>query len=443
MKRVLILAHDFPPFQSIGAKRPASWLRHFKANGLYPVVVTRHWNTDSVNYEEAISGDPRKEVSVEETEQGTIIRVPYQPDWKDWMILRFGMNRFVLLRKMISFLSLYLRFFSRSFDPTHRIEKTAAYYLKHTRCDLILATGEPFILFSYAARLSRQFSVPWVADYRDGWTSNQSKEHRSLTARLLNRFYRVVEQYYLRRVCLITTAAPSYAESLAATHPSKKIEVVYNGYESEVLPLIQDIDSNADCFEIAYAGTLYSYQQLEMFLEAYQQFVMECQPRVRLTFFGLSFYPEMVQRVTSFPFANDNMRSAIHFTKRLDYLSLMKRLREAHVMLLLSNEGVNWLSAKVFDYLAVNRKILLVKNDKGVLESILKKSNAGVPCSSVAETLDFLKTQYAAFLQTGKLQHETKSNTFYSRAHQAMVMANHLHTLCEDTVKVLNPKFQN
>jgi hypothetical protein len=42
---------------------------------------------------------------------------------------------------------------------------------KHT-CHAIIATGEPFVLFRYAKKLSERFNIPWVADYRDGWSTN-------------------------------------------------------------------------------------------------------------------------------------------------------------------------------------------------------------------------------------------------------------------------------
>lgn len=43
MKKVLILAYDFPPYVSVGGLRPYSWYKYFKEFGLYPIVVTRQW----------------------------------------------------------------------------------------------------------------------------------------------------------------------------------------------------------------------------------------------------------------------------------------------------------------------------------------------------------------------------------------------------------------
>ena len=44
--RILILAYDFPPNESIGGQRPWFWIKYLHEHGIYPVVITRHWNNN-------------------------------------------------------------------------------------------------------------------------------------------------------------------------------------------------------------------------------------------------------------------------------------------------------------------------------------------------------------------------------------------------------------
>ena len=60
-------------------------------------------------------------------------------------------------------------------DTSKTIYYAADQFLKNNECSMIIATGEPFILFKYASSLSKKHRIPWIADYRDGWTTNQSK----------------------------------------------------------------------------------------------------------------------------------------------------------------------------------------------------------------------------------------------------------------------------
>ena len=41
MKKVLILANDFPPYVSVGGLRQYSWYDYFHKFGIYPIVVNR------------------------------------------------------------------------------------------------------------------------------------------------------------------------------------------------------------------------------------------------------------------------------------------------------------------------------------------------------------------------------------------------------------------
>ena len=52
MKKVLIIAHDFPPLTSIGALRPESWYNHFKEFNIYPIIVTRKWTENPNDFKD-------------------------------------------------------------------------------------------------------------------------------------------------------------------------------------------------------------------------------------------------------------------------------------------------------------------------------------------------------------------------------------------------------
>ncbi|CAN0503044.1 unnamed protein product, partial [Scytosiphon promiscuus] len=102
MKKILILANDFPPFNSIGAQRPASWYKYFHENGLFPVVVTRHWDEGIQSPIDYIKPSFKKEIEISENPEGTIIRVPYSPTLRDRLIIKFGLEKYQFLRKFLT-----------------------------------------------------------------------------------------------------------------------------------------------------------------------------------------------------------------------------------------------------------------------------------------------------------------------------------------------------
>ena len=102
MKKLLILAYDFPPYVSVGGLRPYAWYRYLKEYGVEPVVVTRQWGNKYGNELDYIAPGESNETIVETTEYGTIIRTPYKPNLANRIMLKYGRNKFAMIRKMVT-----------------------------------------------------------------------------------------------------------------------------------------------------------------------------------------------------------------------------------------------------------------------------------------------------------------------------------------------------
>lgn len=418
MKKVLILAHDFPPLISIGAQRPYSWYKYFTQHGYLPTVVTRSWNGEE-NLPQDFVKPTEHETSIERDREGReVIRVPFAPNLRDKLLLTYGYNRFTLLRKLLSLFYIFTEHLFLVFDSKAGIYKAADTFLKNNKVDYIIATGEPFILFKYASRLSAKYNIPWVADYRDGWTTNQGNYRQGFLQRLQVAFFRSREKQYISNAALITTPAPEYAAALKQLHPGKQVEVVYNGYDEDAFIGLEEIQPPKNKFVISYAGIIYPHQNLEMFLEGFDSFLENgklSEKEVEVNFYGLNSQPDSVIRVLK----NTKHSIVFNFTARMPYANIVKKLKASHVQLLLSAKGANWLNAKVFDYLGTGQPIMLVQNDKGVLEEMVHLGK-GASLDDVQQVRDYLQQQYVLF-QSGTSGTEAVSiaTKQYTRAQQA------------------------
>ncbi|MBN4051516.1 hypothetical protein JYU16_01755 [bacterium AH-315-M05] len=423
MKKVLIIAYDFPPYNSIGAQRPYSWFKYFKEYGIYPIILTRHWEENIKNPTDYIKPSKKKEVEIKQMENATVIRVPFKPNLRDRFIVRYGLTRLSFIRKFLSLYFSIARFLSNYADNTAIIYKTAKEYLKENHCDVILATGEPFILFKYASKLSNEFSVPWIADYRDGWSTNSPMAYSNFFNRILIKYYfQKLEKKCLNNVKFICTAAPAYKKDLEQLSLNKQIEVVFNGYDPDVVQGLKNISQNNECFEIAYSGTIYPRQQLELFLEGYRNFIRETNCKdTKVIFYGLDFYEEQRKRLLSF---DEDLNNFFVTTERLPQKMALQKLKSANLLLLLADDQTEPLAAKIFEYLALNRKILLVKDDKGILSKIMNECNGGIKCSTSSEVTETLKKLYLEKKDKGFIEHQSVNYTFYNRQKQAEVLAN-------------------
>lgn len=421
MKKVLVLAYDFPPLISIGAQRPYSWYKYFAESNIQVTVVTRQWSSNTHLPEDFVEPAGTQTIFEKDSEGlRTIIRAPFAPNVRDRLILKYGLTRLTVIRKLLSFLYSYLEHIFLIFDAKANIYHEADKLLQHEKFDCIIATGEPFILFKYAHLLSKKYTVPWIADYRDGWTNNQGDMHKSILDKVLNTFFKYRETHYLTNCNLITTAAPGYQKNLQLTHPNHKIQVVYNGYFEEYfsnrIPRVKN-----EKFIITYAGTIYGYQRLDLFIAGLDKFFQnETNANVEVRFYGLNEgYKEKIIALAS------TSANYLKFFKKINPDQLAQKLMESNINVLLSAKNVNTLASKIFDYMAAQQPILLVENDFGILQHLLNECKAGSAVETADEVYKFITEYYKKYCNNTLPDDNElyKNYQKYSRLNQTQIMA--------------------
>jgi glycosyltransferase involved in cell wall biosynthesis len=326
------------------------------------------------------------------------------------------------ISKLLTFYLNIARFFTFSADNTANMYFEARKLVKEERFDIIIATGEPFFVFRYAYKLSHEFNIPWIADYRDGWSSNIGKNNFSFIKKLVDKlFFLPIEKHVVSSASCITTVALSLKDELHQMLPQKKIAIVPNGYNPEEFLGLETIIQRTDCFEIAYAGIVYSYMPVEIFLQGYRQFIQEtgC-TNTRVIFYGIDFYPENKDRVLNF---DASLNKFIVTTSRLPRTEIFKELSKAHILLLLANSSIDGSCTKIFEYLRLNREIILVVNEHRTLNKLMDECNGGIKCESKMDVVKGLKKCYEEFKQTKIVNHHSVNYEQYSRIKQTELFA--------------------
>ncbi len=375
MKKVLILAYDFPPYNSIGAQRSSGWFQYLKEFGVEPIVVTRQWDMRVQN--PYITNGYQKSLDVIDKENGQILYAPYKQNLRDRILSQkknFLWNQFA---KVLSLTQLILEFFIPCVDNKRTIYMTAKKYLEENPVDVIIATGEPFILFSYAKKLSVEFRVPWITDYRDGWSTNYNHP------KWLRFFYWPIEKRITKTAKLITTASISFQQQLKKLFPPKQIEVIYNGYFEELFEKFP-VKTSSDVLKIGFSGTLYPYQPIEkIILALYNSIEVQGIKKYKFLFVGLKDQPSALSRL------KQELASSIlekcEFTKKIHQTDAIQKLNECQILLLPSNPNYPQLYAKVFEYMALKKPILYYKPDNSDLSNVLSGFNLSYSAKNTQE----------------------------------------------------------
>ncbi len=412
MKRLLILAYDFPPYVSVGGLRPYAWYRYLKEYGVEPIVVTRQWGNKYGNELDYIAPSESKETIVEETEYGTIIRTPYKPNLANRLMLKYGKGKFSLLRKLITAWYEFMQFLF-FVGPKSGVYCGAKKYLKTNKVDAIIATGEPFILFKYASSLSKKYGVPWLADYRDPWSQNKNRSKFS------GRWNKYFEQKFTANTeCVITV--DEFFKKQIETNVHKPFNIIPNGYNPDAINAVSDIKQGDDCLRFAFVGTIYSWHPYKSVILTFVEFIQKSNLdiKIELNFFGINRH-EKIRQIAR----ENNIEEYIHVYPRMENNMLMEKLAMHNVMLLFNY--YSFTGTKIYDYLGLKRKILLcysddkeakllkekfypIKEVEGLSthlqEDLINQTHSGIVAKDKTHLEQILVDLYAEFVRMGSIE---------------------------------------
>jgi glycosyltransferase involved in cell wall biosynthesis len=435
MKKVLILAYDFPPYVSVGGLRPYAWYNYLKEFGVEPIVVTRQWENVHGNHLDYISEGSSDEPIVEESELGTIIRAPYHPNAANRLMLKHGEHKYRFLRKSITAFYEFMQFFF-AVGPKSTIYKTAKQYLKSNRVDLIIATGDPFVLFSYAAKLSEEFKIPWIADYRDPWSHNINLKKYFIQ----KKWHHYVEKKTVSTATHIRTVSKFVHSKIDTLIPNKSFSISPNGYDTAVIDKIKDIQQNKEEFCISFVGTIYNWHPIESFLSVANNFFKDHpHAKLKFKFYGTNLTDELNRMVNElFP----NLKNHVLITPKIQNDVLLEKLAGDHVMLLFNDYSI--MGTKIFDYLGIRRKMIMCYEDdpeanllkqkyyaidesgsesKQLQADLITETNSGIIVKDSIHLLTVLEELYTEFQATGQIACDSHGVEQYSRKIQVEKLA--------------------
>jgi glycosyltransferase involved in cell wall biosynthesis len=232
VRRVLFLAYYFPPIGGAGAQRPARMVRHLRAHGWEPIVVTgpgtgggRWTPTDDVLARELPADVEVLRVAGPEPTQAERraqrwLRRP--SEWSGWWV-----------------------------DGAVEIGRRVA------GVDLVYCWLSPFETTAAAARLARDHRVPWVADLGDPWALDEMMVYPTS-------FHRRLELARMgRSVSTAAGIAMSTAEAVERVRASfpaldgTRVVAVPNGFDAD--DFAAPVPARADgAFRIVHTGYLHT-----------------------------------------------------------------------------------------------------------------------------------------------------------------------------------------
>jgi hypothetical protein len=361
-------------------------------------------------------------------------------------MLKYGDSKYKFIRKIVS---AYYEFAQFLFlvGPKASIYFAAEDYLKNNKVDAIIATGDPFILFSYASKLGKTFNIPWIADYRDIWSQNLHIQN----VFFLKKWHTYIEHKIVNTATAITTVSEFLEIKISQLIKDKEFFILPNGYDPEAIENVKDVSQQNEMFSIAFVGSIYDWHPLRSFLSVVSKFIeINKSIKIRINFYGINLYG-----VTFKGDLNEIIKSEypelfnyVQIHKKIPNSQLLEELAKQNVMLLFNY--YSYMGTKIFDYIALKRTILFCYTDdieanklkekyydieeienisSHLQEDLINTTNSGYLIKDSLQLLNKLDELYNEFAITGMIKCQTVNSEFYSRKHQVEQLASLIKTI--------------
>jgi len=407
LRKILIISYFYPPCSLTASQRPANWAHELHKHGYFPIVVTRKWERPIKVYADEGFGTSSG-VEIEQNENYEVIRTAYKPKLRDKIYIKFGANRFSLIRRLLSAFNLITRNLHPSFSPFYPLLIEAEKVIALHKPEALIITGNPFNQFYFGYLLNKKFGIPWIADYRDAWTTSQIKGGLPKAFTI----FTVMNSYFEKKWCGSAEFVCSVSEPLAkkiATLTNRPYLVLPNGYADNLFAAV-GFPEQFKQFTVTYLGSLYPNQNIELFLESYLIFLKNnnlSNEDSKLLFPGLALMPDQNKRIVGF---SEKLLPYIETTERLPQLEVLKIQRQSHLLLYVGWKGYEGVvPSKIFEYCASGTPIIVTPADHSEVDKIVKEAKVGICTNDVEDTVAAIQQFYEAFKKGKPIKNNAES----------------------------------
>lgn len=278
--------------------------------------------------------------------------------------------------------------------------------LRERPADVIYAVGKPWTGFFVGYILKVLFRKPLVIDFMDPW---KASTWRPSKGSILESIQTYLERFIVTHADFVIANTNELSQDFVKrlNIPQERVDVLTCGYdEADLYDDYQEKSSNK--FTITHTGSFYKKRNPINFLKAIKALVEKNlipPDRIAVNFVGAMAVkdPELNQLLADPLFKKVvNQESWVPHKKALEYLY------QSDVLLLVQPETYLQIPAKLYEYIAVQKPIIALAEEKGAVGNIVRNEGWGEAINN--ENIDKIGEaiyQYYQEYENGKLNPET------------------------------------
>ena len=362
MKKVIIVAPQFPPCNLTAAHRSRYFAMHLSKFGWETMIIT----VKSCYYQGKLDCDLESLLPADLN----IIRTKSLP------------NKFLGVIGDLGVRSLFWHY------------KALVEIIKQKKIDLIYIPIPPNYSAILGPIIYKKFNIPYGIDYIDPWININGYFPVFSKGWWSDKLAKLLEPIVLKNASFVTAVAPGYYQGALERYPwfDKKtcFSMPYGAEEEEFKYLDKNprpvylFNPDDNNFHVVYAGAMLpkAYPVLESVMQALVSLKGENLPllkRLRFHFIGTGSNPADSESYNIKPLAEKYNLSDIvlEHPARIPYLDVLNHLKQADLVLILGSTEPHYTPSKVFQAVLSRQQVLAFLHKDSTAINILEKTNAG------------------------------------------------------------------
>jgi glycosyltransferase involved in cell wall biosynthesis len=414
MKKVLMIAHQFPPIGGSGVQRTVKFIKYLPDFGWKGAVFTRQAHTAALT-DNSLNRDIPDDTAIYRSTSW---------DLSEWPFPLNLAGKYIRRRVLIPDGERLWQLFARK--EAIRAAQTGSY-------DMLYSTSQPFSTHLLAMEVKKALpSLPWVIDLRDEWTNNSFvKAYGYRPSRI--RLEKSMERQAFEMADAIVINTPFMRDNSVRDYPElkNKFHVIPNGFDQEDFAGLEPGRKN-DRFTLTYTGLIYGNTSPDTVFKAVSGLIREgrIQPgTIRLRFIG-RFKPEMLEGMAR----EHHLEQVVEALPYMPHRESIQNLLWSDAVLLLLGEGTEAIyTGKLMEYINTGKPILASIPSKGAAASLIQDTKTGyvADCGDVAATASHFLAMVEKWLQGRVLfQPDLQKIAQYERRELTKKLAEIFNQLC-------------
>ena len=377
--KLLVITYAFPPAAWVGSIRPGRFCHYLPDFEIDPTVVTiKNEYADAVDPSMAVPDVP-------------VVRTTVWPNPLDWYSKRrkkasaaspagnASPHPSAGRKKTLPNLRKHLLALFETPDGEWRwfppAVRACEDLLAQQHFDAVFSSGPPHIAHLVARKVSSEHSIPWLADFRDPWTSNILRQDQP---EWHHRIVDACEARCIHNASLVICNTGRIRDNLARKYLNEapaKFRTLTNGFDDMPASLSAPAPVRN---HLLHLGSLYSTRSVAPFCRAVSDAISAGEinaSELRVTFLGYAAPEILAEAQTAAPHLFEG--GLIRFLPPVPRREAAEFLAQAGSLLLVQGPHTLQIPAKFYEYLQTGKPVFAL-TERGALTDLLEETGAGV-----------------------------------------------------------------